>query len=315
MREATRSDDLERGMDLLARMPEVMPDEADPYVRLIYDDIRNTLRVPFVNTIFRVLANYPTYLSFVWSQLGPYLRKRSMEHAADALRAGDGLGPLLEEVRAPAPPNWAGLGDLERIRPFTDAMHYVAPKLLLVATAFDDELLDHDASDADDRADEGAGVPLGWIPIGPAEGMISLPLLAPREATGGVQPLFEAITRRHGHPLVATFYRALATWPPFLKVVWDYLEPLVGSAAYTRHKEDVIHRALHAVRRLSLPRTGTVAAFGVTEAELADIHAILAIFRLRLIPDLLLDVTLVKALLDGGEAARSSRFSVAAPMG
>jgi hypothetical protein len=53
----------------------------------------------------------------------------------------------------------------------------------------------------------------------------------------------------------------------------------------------------------------------VTEAELADIRAILAVFRLRLIPDLLLDVTLVKALLDGGEAAQSSRFSVAAPMG
>ena len=315
MREATRSGDLERGMDLLARLPEVMPDEADPYVRLIYEDIRNTLRVPFVNTIFRVLATYPTYLSFVWSQLGPYLRKRSMERAADELRTGSALGPLLEEVGAPVPPGWATLGDLERIRPFTDAMHYVAPKLLLVATAFDDELLDHDASDADDRADEDTGVPLGWIPIGPAEGMISLPLLAPREATVRVQTLFEAITRRHGHPLVATYYRALATWPPFLKVVWDYLEPLVSSAAYARHKEDVINRALHVVRRLSLPRTGTATAFGVSEAELADIRAILAVFRLRLIPDLLLDVTLVKALLDGGEAARSSRFSVAAPMG
>ena len=315
MMEATRSGDLERGMDLLARLPEVMPDEADPYVRLIYEDIRNTLRVPFVNTIFRVLANYPTYLSFVWSQLGPYLRKRSMEHAADELRAGNALGPLLEEVRTPAPPDWARLGDLQRIRTVTDATHYVTPKLLLVATAFDDELLDQDASDADDRADEGAGVPLGWIPIGPAEGMISLPLLAPHEATGQVQALFEAITRRHGYPLVATYYRALANWPQFLQVAWDYLEPIVGSAAYTRHKEDLIDRALHVVCRLSLPRTGTAAAFGVTEAELADIRAILAVFRLRLIPDLLLDVTLVKALLDGGKAARSSRFSVAAPMG
>jgi hypothetical protein len=194
-------------------------------------------------------------------------------------------------------------------------MHYVSPKLLLVATAFDDELLDHDASDAEDRADQGAGAPLGWIPIGPAEGMISLPLVAPHEASGQIRALFESITWRHGHPLVATYYRALANWPQFLQVVWDYLEPIVGSAAYVRHKEDVTDRALRVVRRLSLPRTGTVAAFGVTEAELADIRAILAVFRLRLIPDILLDVTLVKALLDGGEAARSSRFSVAAPMG
>src|SRR5438105_15806984 len=108
MVEATRSGDLDRGMDLLARLPEVMPEEAGPYVRLTYDEIRNTLRVPFVNTIFRVLANYPTYLSFVWSQLGPYLRKRSMERAADELRAGTALGPLLEEMRTPAPPDWGG---------------------------------------------------------------------------------------------------------------------------------------------------------------------------------------------------------------
>jgi hypothetical protein len=114
---------------------------------------------------------------------------------------------------------------------------------------------------------------------------------------------------------VARHYRALANWPPFLKVGWDYFEPIVGSAAYARHKEDVIDRALHVVRRLSLPRTGTAAAFGMTEAEVADIRAIAAVFRLRLIPDLLLDVTLVKALPDGGEAARSSRFGVAVPMG
>src|SRR2546430_7833832 len=172
-----------------------------------------------------------------------------------------------------------------------------------------------DEADTYARADQGAGVPLGWIPIGPAQGTVSLPLIAPHEAPGQIQTLFEAIARRHGHPLVATYYRALANWPQFLRVVWDYLEPIVGSAAYARHKEDVIDRALQVVRRLSLPRTGTAAAFGVTEAELADIRALLAVFRLRLIPDILLDVTLVKALLDGGGAARSSRFSVAAPMG
>src|SRR5947208_15626703 len=107
-------------------------------------------------------------------------------------------------------------------------MHYVTPKLLLVATAFDDELLDHDASDTEDRADEGAGVPPGWIPIGPAEGMVSLPLLAPHEATYQVQALFEAIKQRHGHPLVATYFRALAHWPRFLQAAWDHIALIVG---------------------------------------------------------------------------------------
>jgi hypothetical protein len=91
-----------------------------------------------------------------------------------------------------------------------------------------------------------------------------MPLRAPRKATGQAQALFEAIIRRHGHPRVATYYRAFAAWPQGLHVARDYLEPMVGSATSARHKEGVIDRALHVVRRLSLPRTGTAVAFGVT---------------------------------------------------
>jgi hypothetical protein len=40
-----------------------------------------------------------------------------------------------------------------------------------------------------------------------------------------------------------------------------------------------------------------------------EIRAICALFRFRLIPDLLIDVSLIKAMLDGPEAARVSRFS------
>lgn len=42
-----------------------------------------------------------------------------------------------------------------------------------------------------------------------------------------------------------------------------------------------------------------------------EIHTILALFRFKLIPDLLLDVALIEAMLDGPEAARRSRFSAA----
>jgi hypothetical protein len=47
------------------------------------------------------------------------------------------------------------------------------------------------------------------------------------------------------------------------------------------------------------------------EEQIKELRAVLAVFRFRLNPDMLLDVSLVKALLDGPEAARSSRFSFA----
>jgi len=40
------------------------------------------------------------------------------------------------------------------------------------------------------------------------------------------------------------------------------------------------------------------------------VRAILAVFRYRLIPDLLLDVTLIQAMFDGPHAAAHSRFTV-----
>ena len=308
-----RTYDLERGMDMVRHLPEVMPEEADPYIRAIYSDIRASLRVPFVDLFFRVLANYPTYLSFTWSQLSPHLHKRTFEQAADDLRSGASLGSLLELLLETAAVDWAALGDLTCIRPFTDTIHYVLPKLLLVATAFDEELLGPDPSEDGPPPAEWYGTigSLGWIPIGPGDGMISLPMVSPHEASDQIKAIFEAIKQRHDHPTVAAYYRALGNWPQFLQAAWNQIEPLVGSTPYDRPRRDMIEQALVTVRGLRLPGTGTAGAFGVNDAQIDEIRAILAVFRLRLIPDLLLDVTLIKALLDGPEAARSSRFSVA----
>ncbi len=57
-----RTSDIERGMALVPRLPEVMPDQADGALRHVYEETRQTLRIPFVNFIFRALANYEDYL-------------------------------------------------------------------------------------------------------------------------------------------------------------------------------------------------------------------------------------------------------------
>jgi hypothetical protein len=63
-----RAEDVERGLRLIPRLDEVMPDDAGEEISAIYEGVRTRLRVPFVNFIFRVLANYPTYLSFAWKR-------------------------------------------------------------------------------------------------------------------------------------------------------------------------------------------------------------------------------------------------------
>lgn len=296
-----RTEDVERGLRLVPRLGEVMPEEADEGTREIYDGVSARLRVPFVNFVFRSLANYPPYLRFAWERLGPFLLTGGFEAAADALRSR----ALLEPVPEPGGAAWGELGDLESIRAFTDTIHYVLPKLLLVASAFDEGL--GGAPGKEQVATEPAVAP------GVAEGTMSPPMVAPAEASGDLKEIFEEIRTLHGHPGVASYYRGIGNWPGFLAAVWERLRPLVGSASYEGRKRELSDHARETVLGLPLPSREEAVERGLREEEVSEIRAVLAVFRFRVIPDTFLEVALAKAMLDGSEAARSSRFSFRRP--
>ncbi len=57
---------------------------ADPATRALYDDIKEVLGLPFVNTDYRALARWPSYAAQAWAGLRPIVRRqdysRSVEH-------------------------------------------------------------------------------------------------------------------------------------------------------------------------------------------------------------------------------------------
>lgn len=296
---------LESGMKLIAGLPEIMPEQAGGRVRLIYEDIQATLRVPFVNFIFRVLANYPDFITTAWTNFAPFLRTLALERAADRLRSS----ALLEPVPNSADVHWSAVGELERIRPFTDTIHYVLPKLLLVATAFDEGLRERDAPRGNME------IPAAGIPYGVAAGATRISMVDPAAMEGELPSLFRDIKEKHQHPGVASYYRSLGHWPKFLEAVWTRVEPLVGSPAYKERKEALVESATRIISDLPWPSLLWVRAFNTLNLSWDDteeVGAVLSVFRLRLIPDLLLDVSVIKAMLDGPGVARASPFSAAA---
>lgn len=298
--EHTQEQQIERGMQLAADLPEVMPDQADARIQAVYDDIQTTLRVPFVNLIFRTLANYPEYLEGAWKELSPGLRTQGFERAADRLRAR----ALLEPGEKMPEAELSGIKDPDTLRAFNDTIHHVLPKLLLVATAWDTS----PPRGSLESGRDAAGANSAPIPLGIAEGTTKVQMVNPEEATGRIHDLFQAVKERHGHPLVSSYYRALGNWPDFFVAVWARLEPRVGSPAYEQRKQLLVAEAQTAAR--ALPGSGSAdAALGAEERE--EVRAILAAFRLKFIPEMLIDVAEIKAMLDGPEAARSSAFSVA----
>lgn len=280
------------GMRLAADLPEVMPNDAGEVIGPIYEDIQASLRVPFVNLIFRVLANYPDYFVPAWSEIAPVVRSTRFEEASDALRrlaALDGLpGALHTDAEVPA-----------RLRAFNDTIHYVLPKLLLVATLFDEERV------GKNLASSGSGA-LTEIPFGVAEGATKVEMVDPARASGPVGELFERIKSAHGHPLVSSYFRALANWPEVLTAVWAQLEPIVGSQAFEARKQELISRAAAEAR--SLPPSELEVRVSGQDAQ--EITALLTAFRRKFIPEMLIDAVLVKAMLDGAASASVSPFSV-----
>ena len=283
------NDDVARGLALAAQRPEVMPDQADGRIRTLYDDVQRTLRVPFVNLIFRTLANDPDYLIPAWEQTAPVLRTRALERAADELRAA----ALLEPVPDASAVAWASTGPLDEIRAFNGTIHYVLPKLLLLATAWDEGAFGGDGGDGDTAE----------LPLGVAEGTGKSPMVDEAEASARVRDLFRREQARHGHPLVSSYYKVLGNWPDFLEAAWTRLEPIVGSDAYDRHRDELVELAARAVRTLPLGRE----LRGLARTD--DVSALLAAFRREFIPTMMLDVALVTAMLDGPASARRSRVS------
>ena len=294
-----RTEDVEKGLRLIPALGEVMPDEAGEEVRSVYEGVQTHLRVPIVNFLFRSLANYPSYLSFAWNKIEPYLLTPYFEEAADGVRARS----LVEPVPDAAGVDLSSLGDLEQIRGFTDTIHYALPKLLLVSSAFDEGL------GGETGAAEGPSREAGTEP-GVAAGTTSVPMVGPDEATKEVGEVFEEIRDRHGHPDVASYYRGIAQWPGFLEAAWERVGAVVNTVAYEERKRDVLEGARDAVLGLPLPGKREVLERGVVDEEqVGELRAILAVFRFRLNADMLLDVSLIKALLDGPEATHFSRFS------
>jgi hypothetical protein len=302
--------ELERGMELVSRVHDVDEDELTPQVRKIFEDLRSTLRVPLVNYLFRALARYPAFLEEAWFHVRPHLRTRAFELEADRLRAEALLEPVPEGSGLLA----AAEDDLPQLRSFTETIYYVLPKLLLIASALEACLPRETDEAPPEGGAEGFHGGAGLLPLGVAEGTVALPMVSPGEAPEEVRGVFEEIKRRHHHPGVATYYRALGNWPRFLSQVWSEVKPIVDSPPFLERRQRLIAHAERVVRVWVEPLPAEeLEAAGLRGSDEQDLRAILTAFRLRMIPDLLLDVSLIHALLEGPGDNGRSRFSAAGP--
>lgn len=63
------------------------PHHADPDTRAVYEDVKASLGLPFVNTDYRALARWPSYFALAWADLKPVVREDSYESACAGIHA------------------------------------------------------------------------------------------------------------------------------------------------------------------------------------------------------------------------------------
>lgn len=202
-------------------VPSITESEASGDIAALYGDIRETLGVPVVNLIWRHLAIVPGGLAWAWDSLRPLYASGGIAAEAAALRAGLDI-PVLSGLSAAAL-EAVGLmaTDIARIELIlasyerSNAMNMVALAALLARL--------------DGTAPAGGATVVTPADDDSVEGEMP-PLLALGEMPPHVRFLVETLNEVGGRAeILASMYRHLANWPPYLGIVSVLLTPFAAT--------------------------------------------------------------------------------------
>lgn len=298
-------DDRRNGGNGSALLPELPLDEAEARYSDLLNDIRAVLRVPFIDPFWLMLLQSPNACTRFWRWLAPLLGSYQCENAAAALRREAAI-PLALGL----PAHKAFRGDMSRaeidadgrarISNYTMASHYVLPKLLLAAVMLRRELLRQPRPEA-----VGALAPL---PRGVAPGAPNVAPLDPDRAFGELPALFAAIRAAHGHNAIAAYYRTVALAGDFLRIAWNAIKPIVGDPIYDERVAALISLAADrgdALRAFAEP-------LALSDEDTRALLPTLTFHADTLFPQTLVELTVIKGLLDGPDSATRNRYSLVA---
>lgn len=277
--------------------------DAPKAVARVQAEIGAYLRVPYLGPFWRSLSWNEDAYTAIWADAKPLLASVAVEReAADLRRAA-----LITEA-AEMSSHQAFKGDLvrseidhqmrEQIANYNAAVQYSLAKSLLVATWL---IAPPSAAAQGTPTDE-------TIPVGLARGAFAVPPVPPDEVRGRLAELLEEIPRAHGHPIADEYFRALGRLTDYLNAAWNAIKPVVRDEPYEDRASALTVQAEAALARL--PARPAVLALDLAGADRERFERVLRYFARRHLPDLLIDVSMIKGLTDGPELAQVNRYDL-----
>lgn len=237
----------------LESIPTISEKDADPAVSAIFEDIKETLQVPFVNLIWRHLATIPGGLELTWSLAKPLYFSKTLDASARMLRTQvslvETLTPWPDALRS-------SLGltaqDKSEIVLLLEDYGHANSRALLVLSYLHRSLA---AQGSDDLASQ-PKTPSGSTLLDPLAHLMptnvsqikpARPLPASSDVPVEVMHLVKILNTFGAaipSPAEPSLYRHLSYWPSFLAAFWLVAEPLEQKGLLVREAEAMYERAV-----------------------------------------------------------------------
>ena len=277
---------------------EVSEAEAQGKIKDTFEDIKATLRVPYVSSVFRELAVCPDYLLMAWRALKPNAQTVFFERSADEIRSRAAEAVSISESTL-WPPRDADAKRIIRV------FHYAVPKVFL-------------ATEALRSATNGQQPMLAQLPptakrqIAPGIPLDAdfLGLPDPVQLDDRVRAVLDDMASTLGLPFADGDYRILARWPDYALSAWQVWRPNIGKPHYRQLERDLRRLAGEALSTLPFrmeiyPHALRLA--GLSEQQLDGVRATLDSFS-KALPGLVAHSAFLRIAADGEESGRESPF-------
>lgn len=294
---------------VLAKFPQVDHHQVSGDLAEVFEDIHDTLRLPWVAFAIRVMSQFPSFIPQAWAALKPQISTRYAEDGADLVRLNSIIpGPVMPDPT----PKLLHLGwtheKIAQLKVALDLLNYGNPKYLILITAFNEAWHERDAGGRSGKKLQGRDAEI--LPYGLPKGVGKFKLLDLDTAPERTQRVLRDIRDASLHHGPATDYRVLGVWPDYLEIALkDSLEPVALSAEYEETARRIRRIAREHVKGFDGP--GGVAWRDITDKlspeQIAGLTGLLFMYN-RFIADITIAIIRLKQAFDGARDATENKY-------
>src|SRR5574340_525480 len=184
--------------------------EASPEIRNIFEEIQDTMGIPWVPISWQSYAMYPNVLKLFWERLKPVVETKSFLHDAIAItvHAYQDTAVLYKPSYQPT----LSSQECQKIEWELDAFEFGNSQLLIQQEALSQALKSESKSES---------ITTGTPRTASSYRQPEIEMIEEENAPSEIKELYQDIKITLGLPIVNSDYKALAKWLPFFKPAWE----------------------------------------------------------------------------------------------